>query len=362
MEQQIETYFAKELAQQIQQEQPHLKVIAMHNNEERKAFATQTEDLTGLRYGAFEHQDGYLVNEEHNIAVLLPEKNLQELAAFNQVKEQFNLSSAKVDFVVKQQMEDINYIVRENNGLGVIVGKKQTYQAFEERPSAHGDATKIILLEIDGLGEKQTLDLDSYECKKRVCDDMAKKWCDINEDFLHTPIETTEVKSHMIVEDNTHDIAIPVWIYAYETENGFKGDLTLELENLDEIREELAAKLDIDYDDDRIDKYLKSAIVVAEQELTTRAKADYYEARIEDKLEDINVAIVGATLNGNDVKAKFKTDKGETFTVSFDQYKLNGATTDNPSVLKSVVADLKPSDRKAKSLEVKETLINSASH
>jgi len=136
---------------EIGEEYPDHKLLVMHNDEDRKAYATQVQDLTNdeLRYGDFKSENGYLVNEESKTVILLPEKALAEITLFNKVKSDFDFSADKVNFTIKQDEGDINYLVRENNLKGKVDLDNKTYKVFEQKPSATGDATTAILLPVN---------------------------------------------------------------------------------------------------------------------------------------------------------------------------------------------------------------------
>jgi len=125
------------------------KVLMMHNNEDRKAFSTQVQDLTNnkLSYGDFESDNGFLLNKANTLIIVLPEKHLEELALFEKVKSEFGFK--KVNFQIKESESEINYLVRENNQVGLIALNNKAYKVFKQNPSATGDATTVILLKSD---------------------------------------------------------------------------------------------------------------------------------------------------------------------------------------------------------------------
>lgn len=124
-------------------------VKVMHNEEDGAALATQVQDLTDgeMHFGQFRMESSCLVNDEKKIAIVLPEKILEERDLFNKVKNEMEFVSDKIDFIIKKSESDIHYGVRENNMKGIVELNGKKFKVFEEQPSAYGDATRALLVQ-----------------------------------------------------------------------------------------------------------------------------------------------------------------------------------------------------------------------
>ncbi|MGY6414861.1 hypothetical protein [Vibrio parahaemolyticus] len=132
---------------------PRYQVMFMHNGEERKALATQIEDLTNGKhsFGDFEIEDGFAINKGSMMVIVLPEKSLHERALFKHVSESFDFGydADKLVPSFKSDPSLINYGVRENNNLGLTHFNGKTYRVFKENANAVGDSPTAIMLELD---------------------------------------------------------------------------------------------------------------------------------------------------------------------------------------------------------------------
>lgn len=140
-----------DLSIELNETLPSYRVLKMHNDEKNRTLSEQVETLSNntLRLGDCEIEEGYLVNHQNMIAFVIPEKNLEQKALFEDAQSKFNFSSEKITFQFKDSEGDIDYLVRENHQKGFIELKDQYYQVFEKKPDCHGDATTAIFLKVD---------------------------------------------------------------------------------------------------------------------------------------------------------------------------------------------------------------------
>ena len=157
------------LLSELKEKHPDHQILKMHNEEDRKAYSTQVEDLTNnkLTFGNFKSEKGYLINKDKSLIIVLPEAALVENNLINQVKENFNFSTLNNNFLIKQDVGDIDYLVRENNMKGEIEIDNTTFQVFEKKPLSNGDKGVVYLLQIP-VNEKQEDDI------KFLNDELAK--------------------------------------------------------------------------------------------------------------------------------------------------------------------------------------------
>ncbi|OEF09542.1 hypothetical protein [Vibrio genomosp. F10] len=143
--------FQNDLAIELNETLPSYRVLKMHNNEENRTLSEQVETLSNntLRLGDCDYEEGYLVNHQNMIAFVIPEKNLEQKALFEDAQSKFNFSSDKITFQFKDSEGDIDYLVRENHQKGFVELKGQYYQVFEKKPDCHGDATTAVFLKVD---------------------------------------------------------------------------------------------------------------------------------------------------------------------------------------------------------------------
>lgn len=158
-----------DLATKLNETLPSYRVLKMHNDEKNRTLSEQVETLSNntLRLGDCDYEEGYLVNHQNMLAFVIPEKNLEQKALFEDAQSKFNFSSDKITFQFKDSECDIDYLVRENHQKGFVELKGQYYQVFEKKPDAHGDATTAVFL--------------------KVAEDVAlKKICEIEEEKLES--------------------------------------------------------------------------------------------------------------------------------------------------------------------------------
>ncbi|WP_075498434.1 hypothetical protein [Moritella viscosa] len=140
-----------DLAIELNETHPEYRVLKMHNDEENRTLSKQVETLSNntLRLGDCDYEEGYLVNHQNMLAFVIPEKNLEQKALFEDAQSKFNFSSDKITFQFKDSEGDIDYLVRENHQKGFVELKDQYYQVFEKKPDCSGDATTAIFLKVD---------------------------------------------------------------------------------------------------------------------------------------------------------------------------------------------------------------------
>lgn len=140
-----------DLAIELNETHPQYRVLKMHNNEENRTLSEQVETLSNnaLRLGDCDYEEGYLVNHQNMLAFVIPEKNLEQKALFEDAQSKFNFSSDKITFQFKDSEGDIDYLVREKHQKGIVELKGQYYQVFEKKPDAHGDATTAVFLKVE---------------------------------------------------------------------------------------------------------------------------------------------------------------------------------------------------------------------
>lgn len=288
------------LTEKLNKHFPDHQILKMHNGEKRKAAATQVEDLTNdkFRYGDFQHKSGFLLQPESKLIIVLPEQALKDRAAFLQAKDQFEFCSEKITFTVKQDYHDIDYYIRENNDKGLMLVDDQTYRVFEKRPDAHGDATTAILLPVEDLGSRFELISAIYEEK----------------------YDDNSITTKMNVYDETHGLTVPVLLTTVDRGRGFEYGLNVDIESIDCIKEELSAKLDISYDDKRLDKYLERSIDVAEPLLVERAKHDYNYMTLEQQQDRLKIDLKETLVSDSKIITAFelRNSQGKTFYVVAD--------------------------------------------
>lgn len=221
--------FQKQKGVELELAMPMYQVEFMHNNEEHKAFASQVSDLTNgkLHLGSFEHSDGFLLNKESKLIIVLPEKALQERALFKQVKESFDFHSEKLVPSFKSDRGDINYLTRENNELGLTQHNGKTYRVFKENPPAIGDSATAIMLELDTFNANFSVEPQSYEA-------------------LDSQIPTQEEPVFVYAKDKHNDLMVVVQI---EPDNTGKLCSRIGEFEYDCLKEHLSDKFNIDYDD-----------------------------------------------------------------------------------------------------------------
>ncbi|CAK1860310.1 DUF3945 domain-containing protein [Vibrio crassostreae] len=304
------------LTEKLSKHFPDHQILKMHNDEERKAIATQVEDLTNdkFRYGDFQHRGGFLLHPESKLIIVFPEQALKDRAAFRQAKDQFDFCSEKITFTVKQDYHDIDYYNRENNDKGLMLVDDQTYRVFEKRPDAYGDATTAILLPIDNLGA-------NYEPITSLYED---KYSD------------NSIKIKMKVFDETHGFTIPVILTTVDRGRGFEYDLDVDLKTVDKLKKELSNKLNIEYDDKRIDDYIRCSIDAAEPHLVERAKHDYNYMTLEQQQDHLKIDLKETLVSEGKIITAFelRNSKGKTFYVVVDG---DEVSTMNDKHLKTVV-------------------------
>lgn len=139
------------VAHDIKEDYPDFDVKVMHNEEEKSALSTQVSTLTEgkLSYGDFEHESGYLINKERKIAIVYPEKIIEEQNLFKVAQSEFDFSDKNMSFLLKNSESDINYMVRENNKKGEINFNGKHYSVFEDYKSHPDDRGVAILVKID---------------------------------------------------------------------------------------------------------------------------------------------------------------------------------------------------------------------
>lgn len=107
--------FTEKTMQELADTYPKYKLLTMHNDEDRKAFATQIEDLTNgkLSYGDFEIKDGFLINEDNQLIIVLPEKHLEERALFKKHYQTLVLALLKQTFKLKNQKVKLTILLEK---------------------------------------------------------------------------------------------------------------------------------------------------------------------------------------------------------------------------------------------------------
>lgn len=126
-------------------------ILVMHNEEKDRHLATQVSALTNdtLSYGDFTHEDGFLLNETTKTIIIYPEKSLEEQHLFSSVRNDFELGSQKIEFYVKNDESEIDYITREENKKGSIELNNKTYDVFIKSGCNFEDPKKVILLKTE---------------------------------------------------------------------------------------------------------------------------------------------------------------------------------------------------------------------
>lgn len=296
----LQSLCAHELAHAM----PDYDVKFMHNNEERKAFATQVEDLTnGLyRWGDFDFQDGYAVNQESKMIIVMPEENLQQRALFKQVREEFDFGydSKKLVSSFKTDRSDISYLVREHNELGVTEHNGKSYRVFKENAYAHGDSPTAIMLELDTFNANFSVDSKSYDSStktnsfsEQVFDPATGSW--VEEETLEQ-----NVSAFITVEDSHNDLDVIVHVETYTNDGeGFEYRVSIDDEEHDCLKHMLSEKFGIDYDDPRIDDFIDVAIKQATPELVQRAKHDHFYARKDQILDQYGLEMGESYFDGD---------------------------------------------------------------
>ncbi|EOV0917353.1 hypothetical protein ACOLNO_000125 [Vibrio parahaemolyticus] len=280
----------RKLGVELELSLPRYDVKFMHNNDERKAFATQVEDLTDGQYswGDFDFQDGYAVNQESKMIIVMTEENLQQRALFRQVREEFNFGydSDKLVPSFKTDRGDINYLVREHNELGVTEHNGKSYRVFKENAYAHGDSPTAIMLELDTFNANFSVDSESYDSSlktngfsEQVFDPETGSW--VEEETLEQ-----NVSAFITVEDSHNDLDVIVHVETYTNDGeGFEYRVSIDDEEHDCLKHMLSEKFGIEYDDPRIDDFIDVAIKEATPELVQRAKHDHFYARKDQILD-----------------------------------------------------------------------------
>ena len=136
------------LIHDLSEDYPDFKVLVMHNEKEKHHLATQVEVLTegDLTYGQFQQESGYLINKFEKIAIILPEKALEERHLFENIKKEFDFSTKDVEFIIKKSLSDIEYYTRENNEKGDLELNGKSFKVFEQQPSGPGDRARALIV------------------------------------------------------------------------------------------------------------------------------------------------------------------------------------------------------------------------
>lgn len=291
-------------AHELAHAMPDYDVKFMHNNEERKAFATQVEDLTNgqYRWGDFDFQDGYAVNQESKMIIVMPEENLLQRALFKQVREEFDFGydSDKLVPSFKTDRGDINYLVREHNELGVTEHNGKSYRVFKENAYAHGDSPTAIMLELDTFNANFSVDSQSYDSSlktngfsEQVFDPETGSW--VEEETLEQ-----NVSAFITVEDSHNDLDVIVHVETYTNDGeGFEYRVSIDDEEHDCLKHMLSEKFGIEYDDPRIDDFIAVAINEATPELVQRAKHDHFYARKDQILDKYGLEMGESYFDGD---------------------------------------------------------------
>lgn len=148
----------------LQEDYPDFDIKVMHNEEENSALSSQVNELTNgkLSYGDFEHESSYLINKEKKIAIVYPEKIIEEQNLFKVAQSEFDFSDKDMSFLIKKSESDINYMVRENNKKGEMSFNGKHYSVFEDYKSHPDDRGVAILVKID----KPTIENKNKKTKK----------------------------------------------------------------------------------------------------------------------------------------------------------------------------------------------------
>ncbi|CAH6827623.1 Pentapeptide repeat-containing protein [Vibrio chagasii] len=294
----------RKLGVELELSLPRYDVKFMHNNDERKAFATQVEDLTDGQYswGDFDFQDGYAVNQESKMIIVMTEENLQQRALFRKVREEFDFGydSDKLVPSFKTDRSDINYLVRENNELGVTEHNGKSYRVFKENAYAHGDSPTAIMLELDTFSANFSVDSQSYDSSlktnsfsEQVFDPETGSW--VEEETLEQ-----NVSAFITVEDLQNDLDVIVHVETYTNDGeGFEYRVSINDEEHDCLKHMLSEKFGIEYDDPRIDDFIDVAIKEATPELVQRAKHDHFYARKDQILDNYGLEMGDSYFDGD---------------------------------------------------------------
>ncbi|WP_373942846.1 hypothetical protein L0991_03605 [Vibrio chagasii] len=289
--------FQKQKGVELELAMPQYQVEFMHNNEEHKAFASQVSDLTNgkMHYGDFEHSDGFLINKESKLIIVLPEKALQERALFNQVKETFDFHSEKLVPSFKSDRGDISYGIRENNELGLTQHNGKTYRVYKENPPAIGDSAKAIMLELDTFNARFSVEPQSYEA-------------------LDSEIPTSDDPHLVYVTDKRNDILVIVRV-----EPGSEGKLCSRISEFEHdcLKEQLSNQFNIDYDDHRIDDFIDVALHTVDRDLEQRQVRQELSQKLPNGLEAAKLRGV----KGNTVFQTYRVanDPDKCFTIEVDK-------------------------------------------
>ncbi len=148
----------------LKEDHPDFDIKVMHNEEEKSALSTQVSILTEgkLSYGDFEHESGYLINKEEKIAIVYPEKLIEEQHLFKVAESEFDFSDKNMSFLLKESESDINYMVRENNKKGEMNFNGKHYSVFEDYKSHPDDRGVAILVKTN----KETIENKNKKTKK----------------------------------------------------------------------------------------------------------------------------------------------------------------------------------------------------
>jgi len=132
----------------IAEDLPGYNTLLMHNKEEDSSMPIQIDKLTEgeLMFADFRHEKGYLVNDKHKLAIIMPEKDLEEQHLFSEIKNKFDFSSDNLVFITKKSASEINHLVRENHEKGDIELNGKSFKVFEHKASGNGDQTRVMIL------------------------------------------------------------------------------------------------------------------------------------------------------------------------------------------------------------------------
>ncbi|WP_432451744.1 hypothetical protein ACRRS0_11925 [Agarivorans sp. QJM3NY_29] len=241
-----------DLAIELNETLPSYRVMEMHNNEDNRTLSEQVETLSNniLRFGDCEIEEGYLVNHQNMIAFVIPEKNLEQKALFEDAQSKFNFSSDKITFQFKDLEGDIDYLVREDHQKGFVELKGQYYQVFEKKPDCHGDATTAIFLKVDeDFALKKICEIEEEKLESVYgvkLDDMKFESGKVVADFKVPKFDYMFVITHHKQKDEMLFDDISVFEDAVDSANPDSNpsdqDLYLSLTNLVEAKSKLNHK------------------------------------------------------------------------------------------------------------------------
>ncbi|MGF1807097.1 hypothetical protein L4C31_17790, partial [Aliivibrio sifiae] len=257
--------FQNDLAIELNETLPSYRVMEMHNNEDNRTLSEQVETLSNntLRLGDCDYEEGYLVNHQNMIALVIPEKNLEQKALFEDAQSKFNFSSDKITFQFKDSEGDIDYLVRENHQKGFVELKDQYYQVFEKKPDCHGDATTAIFLKVDeDFALKKICEIEEEKLESVYgvkLDDMKFESGKVVADFKVPKFDYMFVITHNKKKDEMLFDDISVFEDAVDSANPDSKpsdqDLYSSLTNLVEARSKLNHK---SLSNDEMDRKIKS--------------------------------------------------------------------------------------------------------